>query len=38
MSKKAYFSAHDYYDIESPARPVLSIPVQIGVDTLPEGL
>ena len=38
MSKDTYFSVHDYYDIESPAGPSLSIPVQIRVDTLPEEL
>ena len=33
-----YFSVHDYYDIDSPMGRILSVPVQIGIDTLSEEL
>lgn len=38
MSMDTYFSVHDYYDIDSPMGRILSVPVQIGIDTLSEEL
>jgi len=38
MRKDTYFSVHSYYEAESPNGHIISMPVQIGVDTLPEEL
>lgn len=38
MSKDTYFSVHDYYGVESPSDHIIPVPIEMGVDTLPEEL
>ena len=38
MKKASYFSVHAYYGIESSNDHIISVPIQIGIDTLPEEL
>ena len=38
MKEASYFSVHSYYGIESSNDHIISIPIQIGIDTLPEEL
>lgn len=38
MNKDSYFSVHAYYGIESSNNHIISVPIQIGIETLPEEL
>ena len=38
MKEASYFSVHAYYGIEASNDHVISVPIQIGIDTLPEEL
>lgn len=38
MGKDTYLSVHDYFEVVHKGGDVISVPVQIGADTLPEEL
>lgn len=38
MKEASYFSVHAYYGIEASNDHVISVPIQIGIDILPEEL